>query len=814
METSLEAVEGGVWDIIRGDDLFVEFLKGDYDAVAAGKVATGLSIAEHLRKLNECIILIDTEIHNQVGAHHGDLLSHATGIETLEDVLQMLQARVTSLLTSLARVKTRAGDAYARISGQTRQLARMQLVCDLMRKTARVLYLRRKIASQLPAIVISSPGDKDSQVEERCDLAAAASHLFELKGLLSGDELRGIQVVEEDRSLAARAWKEIETRANSILDEGMSTPNQSQIASALQVFSNLDIVAQIASKAVDEAVDRVDKDAKEKLDINTLVAASSPAPSTSSRGQPGRAVMPFPGNVAIFRASLWTNLEKVLNLVFVEFQRLAHLSKVLVDGFTPKEQSEDVRSRYWQRVVDILGRHFQAASSSSYVASAFESEFPKLLRFFNDLWARVHKFNEAMTTSEIVTSKSNFEADMKEATLKSFRDAYLARALSRLLDPINLMFSRSNSEADSIETPSNEEIEAVIKALQQEIVVSAFDEKLVSEVCEIVAKCVGNFAAKCEMLMSESQESSQVIGPANGAQLSNASVANALFFFSDGLCRVLATPACNNLPTAAMQRVSEANDGLTALMMSGLLPLLHNVKLMIDKIILTIHNEDFSSNDKNQLQPKRSASSPSSLYMRELNDFLARVCSDYFGLFDCVHMLKAGELKRIAARSIELFVRHAAMVRPLGDGGRLRLATDFAALEAAISPLLATESNRGGLAALGQPYRMLRACKPLLFATDDQVLEIVKGETVPGDIVLLFLFGRGPPDLRSPHQTMGWTEARFSQWMDDHPLLGDRLELTRGALESYQQQCRKKKVKEYATVYPLILQVLSCIDQM
>ena len=64
----------------------------------------------------------------------------------------------------------------------------------------------------------------------------------------------------------------------------------------------------------------------------------------------------------------------------------------------------------------------------------------------------------------------------------------------------------------------------------------------------------------------------------------------------------------------------------------------------------------------------------------------------------------------------------------------MRLATDFAALEAAISPLLATESS---LASLGQPYRLLRACKSLLFADESQVKEIAKGGIVPGDVVVL-----------------------------------------------------------------------------
>ena len=73
----------------------------------------------------------------------------------------------------------------------------------------------------------------------------------------------------------------------------------------------------------------------------------------------------------------------------------------------------------------------------------------------------------------------------------------------------------------------------------------------------------------------------------------------------------------------------------------------------------------------------------------------------------------------------------------------MRLATDFAALEAAISPLVAADSSRGGLASLGQPYRLLRACKSLLFADEAQVKEIAKGEIVPGDLLLMvrFCFG-------------------------------------------------------------------------
>ena len=206
----------------------------------------------------------------------------------------MLHARISSLLSSLSRVKTRAGDAHARISGLTRRLARMQYTCDLMRKTARVLYLRRKINSQLP-VVAGSVSDASSDAPP--DLAAAASHLFELKRLLADEELRGIDVVEEDRNLAKRALKEVEARGGAILETGMSTPNQSQIASGLRVFANLGVVDSVAQRLVDDAVLRVDKIAADSLNLNNLVNASTPATTSAARvagGPPGRAVMPEP----------------------------------------------------------------------------------------------------------------------------------------------------------------------------------------------------------------------------------------------------------------------------------------------------------------------------------------------------------------------------------------------------------------------------------------------------------------------------------------------------------------------------------------
>lgn len=68
---------------------------------------------------------------------------------------------------------------------------------------------------------------------------------------------------------------------------------------------------------------------------------------------------------------------------------------------------------------------------------------------------------------------------------------------------------------------------------------------------------------------------------------------------------------------------------------------------------------------------------PCSLYMKELQGFIARVMADYFRRFQCVDFIYEST-ESIAQRAIELFIRHASLLRPLGEGGKMRLAADFA----------------------------------------------------------------------------------------------------------------------------------------
>lgn len=58
---------------------------------------------------------------------------------------------------------------------------------------------------------------------------------------------------------------------------------------------------------------------------------------------------------------------------------------------------------------------------------------------------------------------------------------------------------------------------------------------------------------------------------------------------------------------------------------------------------------------------------------------------------------------------IELFVRHASLIRPLGDGGKMRLAADFAQMELAVHPMCKRVGD------LGKSYKLIRAFKFVIY---------------------------------------------------------------------------------------------------
>ncbi|KAM5236598.1 conserved oligomeric Golgi complex subunit 5 isoform 1-T1 [Ctenodactylus gundi] len=770
------------------DECYSAFLNEDFDV----KTYTSQSIhqaviAEQLAKLAQGISQLDKELHLQVVARHEDLLAQATGIESLEGVLQMMQTRIGALQGAVDRMKAKIVEPYNKIVARTAQLARLQVACDLLRRIIRILYLSKRLQGQLQG------GSRE--------ITKAAQSLNELDYLSQGIDLSGIEIIENDLLFIARARLEVENQAKRLLEQGVETQNPTQVGTALQVFHNLGTLKDTITSTVDGYCATLEENISSALDIKVLTQPLQSA----VRGGPGRSTMPTPGTTAAFRASLWTNMEKLMDHICAICGQVQHLQKVLTKKRDPvshicfieeivKDGQPEILYTFWNSVTQALSSHFHMATNSSvFLKQAFEGEYPKLLRLYNDLWKRLQQYSQniqgnfsAGGTPDLCVDLQHTEDDTHDVfiprqldydpekalkdSLQPYEAAYLSKSLSRLFDPINLVFPPGGRNP-----PSSDELDGIMKTIASELNVAAVDANLTLAVSKNVAKTIQLYGVKSEQLLCTQGDASQVIGPLTEGQKRNVAVVNSLYKLH--------------------QSVTKA---VHALMGSAVQPLLTSVADAIEAIIITMHQEDFSGT----LSSSGKADVSCSLYMKELQGFVARVMNDYFKHFECSDFVFENT-EAIAQRAIELFVRNASLIRFLGEGGKMRLAADFAQMELAVGPFCRRVSD------LGKSYRMLRSFRPLLFQTSEHVASSpTLGDIIPFSIVIQFLFTRAPPELKSPFQRAEWSHARFSQWLDDHPSEKDRLLLIRGALEAYVQSVRSREGKEFAPVYPIMVQLL------
>uniref|UniRef100_A0A674AY20 Conserved oligomeric Golgi complex subunit 5 n=1 Tax=Salmo trutta TaxID=8032 RepID=A0A674AY20_SALTR len=769
----MEGSGGASTNSLLSDECYADFLIEDFDVKTyTAQAIHHAVIAEQLAKLAQGISQLDKELHSQVVARHEELLAQATGIESLEGVLQMMQTRIAALQGAVDRIRTKIVDPYNKIVARTAQLARLQVACDLLRRIIRILYLSKRLQGQLQG------GSRE--------ITKAAQSLNELDYLSQGVDLSGIDVIENDLLLISRARLEVENQAKRLLEQGMEIQNPTQVGTALQVFYNLGSLRETISGVVEGYRTTIQDNVTTALDIKGLTQP------TGNRGAPGRAAMPTPGNTAAFRAALWTNLEKLMDQICAACGQVQHLQKVLT-----KKRDPVTHVCFISPCVlapGLSSAHSSTTSIPLLLAQALEGEYPKLLRLYNDLWRRLQQYSSSiqgvisssagldtamdLPTTEIdnqdLFTQTKHDYDPEKAlkdSLQPYEAAYLSKSLSRLFDPINLVFPMGGRNP-----PSHDELDSIIKTITSELNVASVDTSLTLAVAKNAAKTVQLFCVKSEQLLSTQGDASQVIGPLTEGQRRNMAVVNSLYRLHQAVAKVRQTLVSSH----------------TALMASAVQPLLLSVSDSIEAIIITMHQEDFSGTMSTPGKPDV----PCSLYMRELQGFVGRVMADYFRHFQCVDFIY-DNTESIAQRCITLFIRHASLLRPLGEGGKMRLAADFAQMELAVAPLCRRVSE------LGKPYRLLRSFRPLLFQNSELIASSpAVGDLIPYSTLLHFLFTRAPSELKSPHQRAEWSIARYSQCLTTFETAGG------GALEAYMQSVKARQGKEFAPVYPIMVQLL------
>ncbi|XP_060813476.1 conserved oligomeric Golgi complex subunit 5 isoform X1 [Bombus pascuorum] len=748
------------WEDIENDEFFKQFSDGESKK---GDISQMLSVAQQINKLGQAIEILNAELQKQVLANHEDLLSQASWVEKLEGVLSIMQLHVQSLLSAVERLRGKIIDPFNRIETQTIVLARLHETSDLLRRVARMQHLSKRLCSQM------------TNNMQGPDIIKAANSLHELEQLMMDTDLNGLDVIADDQQVVKSHRTTVQRIATHTLSQGLQTMDRAKVSTAVQVFQNLRVVNGAIDNVIDSALSEIEKIASESLDV-TLTTNQD----LGKRAAPGRAAIPSPGSSGNLRTRIWENLERLFqDTLYTHCLQIELLQRILFEHHV--KELDELTQKFWNRVNTLLSKVLiERAQGSSFVKQALEGEYPKFLRIFLDLRKRLKERLQSISIYKI-----------NHNVLLPFENAYLSRSVSRLLDPVHTMFSGEG-------LPTQDEIDSLIRTVTNELSVSLVDDGLSTVVARNVGKAIRLFCLKCEQGLLVGGEASQVIDSPTTVQQTNVSLANLLYYLSSQVTRVIAN--LSGLPSEGNSVISVALKEVDVLTKNILSPLLASISDAIESIILTMH-DDAEFRDPSSPMGKEINCS---LYMRELQGFILRSVNTF--LMPYKNQAVVAECcKSVASRCIELFVRHACILRPLTDFGRAKLIIDFSQIEIAVAPLC-----RGGQLGSSeqQQYRTLRALKTLLpLSPDDIVQKVLGGERecgIPSSLVLLHLFSTAPPELVSPHQSTSWSVGRLSQWMDKHPNERDRLAFCSGPLERYQLTVRQQNLPTFHPLFPLM----------
>jgi hypothetical protein len=127
---------------------------------------------------------------------------------------------------------------------------------------------------------------------------------------------------------------------------------------------------------------------------------------------------------------------------------------------------------------------------------------------------------------------------------------------------------------------------------------------------------------------------------------------------------------------------------------------------------------------------------------------------------------------------------------------------------------------------LGMSYKQLKAFRHLLETkspydasgtansslgsdvVDEVYYASVIEQQLPYSSLLHYLFSYAPNEMKSPHQNLDWSPARYSEWLDKHINEKERLLAVKACLDAYVNAVKQRKETKFATLYPLMTRLL------
>lgn len=727
---------------IENDDFYRRYLVGGDKYGGEDNIPA----SEKIEKLTAGIDKLNVELEAQVLARHPDLLSQASNTSNLESLIGSMQLDGQTLITTLEKIRSQVLIPSNILETQTDILARVQEVSFLMRHASIIINLCRKF-----------------EVAEE-DLSTRAAILYEIEIYLSDYDFEGIDFLADSLQHFKKTKETIVKQASQQLQNGLTDGDKGLLLSSFKIFNSLKCAKDKIEDIVNDLLNDMRLSMRNAFDIWTNTEAKKSNDFTKTG--PGKLnVM----NTQIFNQKFWENTEKLFTEnVFICCKKIILLQNTL-NELNTFENYNFVAKNFWNKLSIMFATELKKSSITANQCA--ESDFPRLLKLYSDIVVKLHYK----------------DFSIQRATLAPWENQFLSRSLERLLEPVRAIW-RLN------QMPNTEQIDSSIRVISSALSVSSNDKQLSVALATSVAKCVKQMVTEAEQRVCLDSDAGQIIGAPSTSQQRNAELSNILYYFSTQVLRVL-TNMSAILNSDSTDIIKNSLKGI--MNVSVLQPFQLSMNSAIELIVNSMHSETDLTKDDNT----ETVNITSSLYLRELQQFVARCKEIYLSLYQDVNAVKKCS-EEIATNCIKTFVVNVCCLRPVSQYGRKKLQVDCKQLEIALQPLVSDIS-------ILDCHRQLRALYTLLGLAPDKILESQsKGGSLPYSLVMLMLFSYGGNDLPSPHICVSWSHRKMLTWLLGPSTERDRLEFIAGALQKYQAYIRQNNINKYDEVYPILLQLL------
>ncbi|KAF2290665.1 hypothetical protein GH714_014925 [Hevea brasiliensis] len=455
--------------------------------------------------------------------------------------------------------------------------------------------------------------------------------------------------------------------------------------------------------------------------------------------------------------------------------------------------------RVWEALVKAFASQMKSAfTASSFVKEIFTVGYPKLFSLIENLLERISRDTDVKGVFPAISLEGKEE--MVQA-IEIFQTAFLALCLGGLSDLVNTVFPVSSRGS----VPTKEQISRIISRIQEEIEAVQLDGRLTLLLLREIGKVLLLLAERAEYQISAGHEARQIVGLATPAQVKNFALCQHLQEVHTRISSMIV-----GLPAIAADVLSPSLGAIYGVARESVTPLF---KAMVDRLescILQIHEQNFGV-----LGMDAAMDNNASPYMEELQKCILHFRTEFLSrlLPSSANPTTAGAetictqlVRSMASRVLTFFIRHASLVRPLSESGKLRMARDMAELE------LAVGQNLFPVEQLGPPYRALRAFRPLIFLETSQLEASPLLQDLPPSVILHHLYSRGPDELQSPLQRNKLTPLQYSLWLDSQG--EDQIwKGIKATLDDYAVKVRSRGDKEFSPVYPLMLRLGSSLTE-